>query len=38
MIDFLVNVAGDERLGYSQFVIREGKVHENRKVFSEIFV
>ena len=34
MIDFIVNVAGEEKLGYSQFVIREGKVHENRRIFS----
>lgn len=36
--DFLVNVCGDEKLGYAPFVIVEGKSNHNRKNFSEVFI
>lgn len=38
VVDFLVDAAGDEKMGYSSFVISEGKCHHNRLVFAEIFI
>ena len=38
VVDFLVDAAGDEKMGYSSFVIMEGKSHQNRHIFAEIFI